>query len=51
MDLDTVFSELSRGAGIQFDPVVVEALRELLPTARMQACYQQYWQPEVQKAA
>jgi len=51
MDIDHVFSELSRGAGIQFDPVVVEALRELLPGERMQDCYRQYWNPEEQKAA
>ncbi len=51
MDIDHVFSELSRGAGIQFDPVVVEALRDLLPTTRMQDCYRQYWNPEAKRAA
>ncbi len=51
MDIEHVFSELSRGAGIQFDPVVVEALRELLPTVRMQDVYRKFWNPEVQKAA
>lgn len=51
MDIDHVFSELSKGAGIQFDPVVVEALRDLLPSHRMQDCYRQYWNPEVRQIA
>jgi putative nucleotidyltransferase with HDIG domain len=51
MDIESVFSELSKGAGIQFDPVVVEALRDLLPTERMQACYRMYWNPEDKLAA
>ncbi len=51
MDIESVFAELSRGAGIQFDPVVIEALRDILPSSRMQECYRQYWQPEVREAA
>jgi putative nucleotidyltransferase with HDIG domain len=51
MDISHVFSELSRGAGIQFDSVVIEALRELLPSAAMQECYREYWQKETPKAA
>ncbi|MBV6457211.1 MAG: hypothetical protein HONBIEJF_00318 [Fimbriimonadaceae bacterium] len=51
MELNSVFAELSRGAGIQFDSVVVEALRELLPSEGMQACYKQFWQSEDRKIA
>lgn len=51
MDIDHVFAELGKGAGIQFDPVVVEALRDLLPSRRMQELYRQYWQPEDRLAA
>lgn len=51
MELNSVFAELSRGAGIQFDSVVVEALRELLPSEGMQECYKQFWQTEDRKIA
>ena len=43
MQMSRVLAELSAGAGVQFDPVVVEMLRELLPTERMRICYQTQW--------
>ncbi|HVL39511.1 MAG TPA: HD domain-containing phosphohydrolase [Fimbriimonadaceae bacterium] len=43
MDIGHVLAELNKGAGVQFDPVVVEALRDLLPTERVQACYRSCW--------
>lgn len=51
MDRHTVMSEFSRGAGIQFDPVVVESLRDLLNSARMQELYAHYWSEEEAEAA
>lgn len=51
MDRHTVMSEFSRGAGIQFDPVVVESLRDLLNSARMQELYAHYWTEEEAEAA
>lgn len=39
MSLSSVLSEISRGAGTQFDPVVVEALKELLTHDRMRELY------------
>ena len=43
METNTVLAELSRGAGTQFDPVVVEVLKDLLHTDRMHDLYRQYW--------
>lgn len=51
MDRHTVMSEFSRGAGIQFDPVVVESLRDLLNSSRMQDLYAHYWTEEEAEAA
>lgn len=51
MDRHTVMSEFSRGAGIQFDPVVVESLRDLLNSTRMQELYAHYWTEEEAEAA
>jgi putative nucleotidyltransferase with HDIG domain len=51
MDINHVLAELSKGAGVQFDPVVVEALKELLPTQRMLDCYHDQWHMPEQKAA
>lgn len=45
MDPLHVQAELSKGAGTQFDPVVVETLRELLPTEQMQQMYRSFWEP------
>lgn len=45
MDPLHVQAELSKGAGTQFDPVIVEVLRELLPTERMQHMYRSFWEP------
>lgn len=50
MQMNRVLAELSSGAGVQFDPVVVEALKDLLPTERMQTCYRGQWEVE-EKAA
>jgi putative nucleotidyltransferase with HDIG domain len=51
MSHDEVMSELSRGAGTQFDPVIVEHLKELLTTDRMSDLYQRYWDSAEQLAA
>lgn len=51
MAIESVLSELSKGAGVQFDPVVVEALRDLLPTKKMRECYRNIWAPEEYKVA
>ncbi|MFW1568021.1 HD-GYP domain-containing protein, partial [Vibrio parahaemolyticus] len=39
MDVSRVLAELSRGAGIQFDPVVVETLKNLLSAGQLQEIY------------
>lgn len=51
MAMDKVLAELSRGAGVQFDPVIVETLKSLIDTPRMQECYRQYWGEEQTLAA
>lgn len=51
MDIQTVLAELSKGAGVQFDPVVVESLKELLHTERMHEVYRSYWAPREAQAA
>ena len=51
MDPLHVQAELSKGAGTQFDPVVVEALRELLPTERMHQLYRSFWEPQADAKA
>ncbi len=43
MDINKVISELSRGAGIQFDPVVVEMLKELLQDGSLNPVYLTQW--------
>ncbi len=43
MATSRVLAELSAGAGVQFDPVVVEMLKEVLPTERMKTCYFSQW--------
>ena len=43
MDTQTVLAELSKGAGTQFDPVVVELLKELMATDRLRELYKKYW--------
>jgi len=45
MDPLHVQAELSKGAGTQFDPVVVECLRELLHSDRMRQMYRSFWEP------
>jgi len=44
-------AELRRNAGTQFDPVVVEALKELLPSQRMLDCYYDQWHMPESRAA
>jgi putative nucleotidyltransferase with HDIG domain len=53
MEMGTVLAELSKGAGTQFDPVVVEVLKELLSSERVNQLYKQYWTvtPEEQEQA
>ena len=43
MDLRRVVGELSKGAGVQFDPVVVEATKELLFSGSLDAMYRPFW--------
>ena len=43
MDMNKVISELSRGAGIQFDPVVVEILKDLLQGGHLDEIYATQW--------
>ena len=56
MDMGHVMGELSKGAGVQFDPVVVEALKQLLTAGELDQMYAAYWTkptndfPEVQAA-
>ena len=51
MAIEKVVAELSKGAGVQFDPVIVETLKNLIATDRLRDCYRQYWEPEERKAA
>jgi putative nucleotidyltransferase with HDIG domain len=51
MEVSTVLAELSKGAGTQFDPVVVEALKDLMGTDRLLDLYRQYWDDRELKAA
>ena len=46
MDMTHVMSELSKGAGIQFDSVVVESLKELLAAGELDDLYSAYWGPK-----
>ncbi len=56
MDMGHVMGELSKGAGVQFDPVVVEAIKQLLTAGELDEMYAAYWTkpandyPEVQAA-
>lgn len=51
MDMGKVLGELARGAGTQFDSVVVEALKSILNTERMRKIYADQWTlPEVKSA-
>ncbi len=43
MELSTVLAELSQHAGTQFDPVVVENLKQLIQGGSLHATYAQYW--------
>jgi HD-GYP domain-containing protein (c-di-GMP phosphodiesterase class II) len=51
MDINKVISELSRGAGIQFDPVVVEILKDLLQDGSLNPIYLSQWDHLQGKAA
>ncbi|MEA2554354.1 MAG: hypothetical protein QOJ65_2530 [Fimbriimonadaceae bacterium] len=51
MAMSRVLAELSAGAGVQFDPVVVEMLKDLLPTERMKECYRTQWDDTEELAA
>ena len=51
MDPKQVLGELSRCAGTQFDPVVVESLKNLLDTDRMWELYSTHWVDREQEAA
>ena len=51
MAIERVVAELSKGAGVQFDPVIVEALKELIVTDRLKDLYRQYWDVDEKVAA
>lgn len=51
MAIERVVAELSKGAGVQFDPVIVEALKTLISTDRLRDLYRHYWEPEQKVAA
>lgn len=51
MAIEKVVAELSKGAGVQFDPVIVETLKSLIASDKLRELYRQYWEPEEQKAA
>ncbi len=51
MAIEKVVAELSKCAGVQFDPVIVEALKSLIVTDRLRDLYRQYWEPQETKAA
>lgn len=51
LDPAVVLAELSKGAGSQFDPIVVEQLKELLGTERLHAIYEDHWVLRTEKAA
>jgi putative nucleotidyltransferase with HDIG domain len=51
MAMSRVLAELSAGAGVQFDPVVVEMLKELLPSDKMKVVYQNQWFDSEEEAA
>lgn len=51
MLMKRVLAELSAGAGVQFDPVVVEMLKEMLTSERMQECYREQWDVDGEAAA
>ena len=51
MEASMVLAELSKCAGTQFDPVVVETLKDLMDTQEMHDLYALYWQERDQRAA
>lgn len=51
MDINRVIGEMSRCAGIQFDPVVVESLKELLHAGHLDPIYATQWDHLTSKAA
>ncbi len=51
MDINHVLSELSKGAGVQFDPVVVETLKNLLTGGLLDEMYRAFWEPMEELAA
>jgi putative nucleotidyltransferase with HDIG domain len=49
MELSQVMAEMSRGAGTQFDPVVVECLKQLLSAGEINELYAAYWDVDQDK--
>jgi HD-GYP domain-containing protein (c-di-GMP phosphodiesterase class II) len=43
MDMGHVMGEMSKGAGVQFDPVVVEALKSILLAGELDQMYADFW--------
>jgi putative nucleotidyltransferase with HDIG domain len=51
LDPNLVLAELSRCAGSQFDPVVVEQIKELLGTEQLHELYKDHWIDREEQAA
>jgi HD-GYP domain-containing protein (c-di-GMP phosphodiesterase class II) len=51
MDMSRVIAELAQGAGSQFDPVVVESLRDLLSSGSLDEIYASQWHPVEERRA
>lgn len=51
MDTSVVLGELAKGAGLQFDPVVVEHLKGLLHTGQLDELYKDFWVKPIEEAA
>lgn len=50
MDINDVIRELGRGAGVQFDPVIVETIKDLLHKGALDEIYAKYWHPKEEAA-
>lgn len=51
MSHQAIMSELSRNAGVQFDPVIVETLKQLISEGALEDIYQDFWTRHQRTAA